>query len=116
MERLEAIALADVWSGVAVTQPGAVSGWHHHGEHDTIVYVVRGAFDVETAAGVVNAGSGDFIHVPAHTVHREGNPSDEVAEVVIVRRGTGPVVVNVDAPDEPGRPSPSEKSPSERRP
>jgi uncharacterized RmlC-like cupin family protein/predicted DNA-binding protein (MmcQ/YjbR family) len=98
LTRSQAIVLEDLWSGTAVTEPGVVSGWHHHGEHDTIVYVTRGSFDVETATGVVNAQAGDFVHVPAHTVHREGNSSDHVAEVVLVRRGRGPVVVNVAAP------------------
>jgi quercetin dioxygenase-like cupin family protein len=63
------------------------------------VYVVRGRFVVETASGVVDAKPGDFVHVPAHTVHRESNPAAEPAEVVLVRRGTGPVVVNVEAPE-----------------
>jgi uncharacterized RmlC-like cupin family protein len=98
MARHEAFAFDDLWSGRARTEPGAVSGWHHHGDHDSIVYVAHGAFRVETAAGVVEAGPGDFVHIPAHTVHRESNPSDDPAEVVLVRRGTGPVVVNVDGP------------------
>ena len=98
MTRQEAFAFDDLWSGRAVTEAGAVSGWHHHGEHDSVVYVVRGAFVVETAAGVVEARPGDFVHVPAHTVHRESNPSAETAEVVLMRRGHGPIVVNVDAP------------------
>ena len=98
MTRDEAIVLDDIWSGRALTEPGAVSGWHHHGEHDTVAYVVNGVFRVETGSGVVEAAAGDFVHVPAHTVHRESNPSTETAEVVLVRRGTGPVVVNVDGP------------------
>ena len=98
MARFEAVVLDDLWSGLARTEPGAVSGWHHHGEHDTVAYVVRGAFRVETAAGVVDGREGDFVHVPAHTVHRESNPTDEPAEVVLVRRGTGPVVVNDERP------------------
>ena len=98
MSREEAIVLDDIWSGRVRTDPGATSGWHHHGEHDTVVYVVRGAFRVETSTGVVQADPGDFVHVPAHTVHRESNPTAETAEVVLVRRGTGPVVVNVDPP------------------
>jgi uncharacterized RmlC-like cupin family protein len=99
VSRAEAIVLDDIWSGRAVTEPGATSGWHHHGDHDTIAYVVSGGFRVETATGVVEGNPGDFVHVPARTVHREGNPTSEPAEVVIVRRGTGPVVVNVDQPD-----------------
>jgi len=98
MTRSEAIAFDDVWSGTARTEPGSVSGWHHHGDHDTIVYVVSGAFDVETSDGIVQAVPGDFVHVPARVVHREGNSSQEAAEVVLVRRGTGPVVVNVAGP------------------
>ena len=99
MTRLEAIAVADLWSGVVHTEPGATSGWHHHGSHDTIAYVVRGVFRVEDVAGqIVRGEAGDFVHVPAHLVHRESNPSDELAEVVLVRRGTGPVVVNVGEP------------------
>lgn len=96
--REEAIVLDDVWSGRVRTEAGVTSGWHHHGEYDTVVYVVRGGFRVETSTGVVDGDPGDFVHVPAHTVHREGNPSAEPAEVVVVRRGTGPVVVNVDGP------------------
>lgn len=102
MARFEAVVLDDVWSGLVRTEPGATSGWHHHGEHDTVLYVVRGGFSVETADGVVDCLPGDFVHVPAHTVHRESNPTDETAEVVLVRRGTGPVVVNVEAPTSAG--------------
>jgi len=102
MQRFEAVVLDDVWSGLAVTEPGSTSGWHHHGEHDTVAYVVKGAFLVETAAGVVQGDPGDFVHVPAHTVHRETNPTSEQAEVVIVRRGTGPVVVAADRPSRAG--------------
>jgi len=99
MNREAAIVLEDVWSGRVVTEPGATSGWHHHGDHDTVAYVVRGEFRVETAHGVVENHPGDFVHIPAHTVHRESNPSSDQAEVVLVRRGTGPVVVNVDGPE-----------------
>jgi uncharacterized RmlC-like cupin family protein len=96
--REEAIVVGDLWSGRALTEPGVASGWHHHGEHDTIAYVVRGALRVETTTDVVQGGPGDFVHVPAHTVHRESNPTTETSEVVVIRRGTGPVVINVDGP------------------
>ncbi len=96
--REQALAVGDLWAGRALTDSGATSGWHHHGDHDTVIYVVRGAIEVETADGVHRGGPGDFLHVPPHTVHREGNPSDEGAEVVLVRRGEGPVVVNVSEP------------------
>lgn len=98
MHREEAVVLDDVWSGRVLTDPGVTGGWHHHGAHDTVAYVVSGVFAVETADGVVEGGPGDFVHIPAHTVHRESNPTDATAEVVLVRRGTGEVVVNVDGP------------------
>ena len=98
MLREAAVVLDDLWSGRVRTEPGATSGWHHHGEHDTVAYVVSGVFRVETAGGVVHGEPGDFVHVPARTVHRESNPTEVTAEVVLVRRGTGPVVVNVDGP------------------
>ncbi len=98
MQRFEAVVLDDVWSGLMRAEPGSTSDWHHHGEHDTVAYVVRGAFRVETATGVVQGDPGDFVHVPAHTVHRETNPTPETSEVVLVRRGTGPVVVDAEGP------------------
>lgn len=106
MERWEGVVLPDVWSGLMRAEPGTTSGWHSHGEHDTVAYVVRGAFRVETASGVVQGDPGDFVHVPAHTVHRETNPTQETSEVVIVRRGTGPVVLDAEppAPRDPGDP------------
>jgi uncharacterized RmlC-like cupin family protein len=50
-------------------------------------------------ASVVQAGTGDFIHVPAHVVHRESNPGQQRATAVIARAGTGAPTVNVDGPD-----------------
>lgn len=98
MQREDAFAFSDIWSGRVRTDPGITSGWHHHGNHDTIVYVAQGALSVETRAGVTEAAAGDFVHIPAHTVHREANPSGSQSELVVVRRGTGPLVTNVDGP------------------
>lgn len=98
MERFTAVVLDDVWSGVMRAEPGSTSGWHHHGEHDTVAYVVHGAFRVETSTGFVQGDPGDFVHIPRHTVHRESNPTGGPSEVVLVRRGTGPVVVEAEPP------------------
>ena len=90
-----------MWSGTVDTEPHAVSGWHHHGDHDTTLYVVSGRMRLESGPGgevVVEAGPGDFLHVPAGAVHRESNPSDEPARAVIVRCGTGDPTTNVDGP------------------
>lgn len=90
-----------MWSGTVDTEPGAVSGWHHHGDHDTTLYVVSGRMRLESGPGgssVVEAGPGDFLHVPAGAVHRESNPSGEPARAVIVRCGTGEPTTNVAGP------------------
>ena len=92
MRRREAIAVPGLWSGLVHTEPGATSGWHHHGEHETSLYVVAGAMRLEFGPGgraVVDAGPGDFIHVPARIVHRESNPTDQRATAVIARAGSG---------------------------
>jgi len=50
---------------------------------------------------VLDAGPGDFLHVPPHAVHRESNPTEKEARIVVFRAGIGPVVLNTDGP-EPG--------------
>src|SRR5512132_781831 len=37
MDRQQAVATDSMWSGVARTQVGMVSGWHHHGEYETTI-------------------------------------------------------------------------------
>jgi uncharacterized RmlC-like cupin family protein len=84
------------------TEPGAVSGWHHHGDHETSLYVVAGGMRLDFGPGgaeSVLAGPGDFLHVPAGVVHREANPGADVSTVVVARAGVGAPTVNVDSPD-----------------
>jgi uncharacterized RmlC-like cupin family protein len=78
-----------------------VSGWHHHGDYETSVYVVSGALRLESGSSgsqIIEAAPGDFVYVPRGAVHREGNPSDQESQVVVVRTGHGPAVINVDGP------------------
>jgi len=103
MQRLAAFAVDGLWAGLVHTEPGATSGWHHHGEHETSLYVVAGRLRVSygpDGAEAVEGGRGDFLHVPAWTVHREANPTDEVSTAVIARAGRGAPTVNVDGPDQ----------------
>lgn len=85
-------------------KPGAISSWHHHGDYDVYGFIISGSERLEYGpmgkdASVVSQG--DFFHIPPHTVHRDVNPSpDEWQEVVLFFRGTGPVVVNVDGPEQ----------------
>lgn len=103
MHRRKAIDAQGLWAGLVDTDPGATSGWHHHGDHETSLYVVSGAMRLEFGPGggsVVDAGPGDFVHVPAHIVHRESNPTESPATAVIARAGTGIPTINVAAPDD----------------
>jgi uncharacterized RmlC-like cupin family protein len=99
--RQEAFAHAGTWVGLARTEPGMVSGWHHHGDYDTYLYVHAGAVRMEFGAGgreSCTAVLGDFLHVPKNVVHRESNPADVESEIVVVRVGTGEPVFNVEGP------------------
>ncbi|MDI2128974.1 cupin domain-containing protein [Yinghuangia seranimata] len=101
MDRQEAFASEGMWSGFVRTEAGAVSGWHHHGEHESVIYVLSGALRMEFGPGgshTVDAGPGDFLHVPKGAVHRESNPSAEAADIIVVRAGTGESTVNTDGP------------------
>ncbi|CAN5476704.1 hypothetical protein BH10ACT10_BH10ACT10_03540 [soil metagenome] len=103
MERTNAFEAPGLWAGQVDTAPGTVSGWHHHDSNESSRYVVSGVLRLEFEGydGHVDAGPGDFVHVPAHTVHRESNPTDEPSIAVIARAGEGIPTVNVEAP--PGR-------------
>jgi uncharacterized RmlC-like cupin family protein len=101
MIREEAISTERMWAGLARTDAGMASGWHHHGEHESTIYVLSGTLRMEFGPGgseVLDAGPGDFVYVSAGAVHRESNPTDEESQLVVVRSGSGAPVVNVDGP------------------
>jgi uncharacterized RmlC-like cupin family protein len=101
MRREVAVETERLWSGVVTTDPGASSAWHHHGDHDTVIYVAQGSVRLESGPGgraVVDAVAGEFVEVPPWAVHRELNPGTERSELVVVRAGTGPTTTNVDGP------------------
>jgi len=100
--REQAFQTDRMWSGFARTEPGMISGWHHHGDHESTIYVLTGSLRMEFGTGgggAFEAHPGDFVFVGKHAVHREGNPSSEEATIVVVRAGQGEAVVNVDGPD-----------------
>lgn len=102
MVRAAAVEREGLWSGVATAAPKMASGWHHHGDNETVIYVLDGAIFLEFGPGgssSVEARSGDFIHVPPRTVHRESNPQDREARLVVTRAGSGPATVNVAGPE-----------------
>jgi len=100
MMRTRAFEVATLWAGQVETMPGAISGWHHHDRNETSLYVVSGVLRLEFEGydGYLDAEAGDFVHVPAFTVHRESNPTREPSVAVIARAGGGVPTVNVDDP------------------
>ncbi len=102
VRRRQAFAGEDRWVGYVETEPGAWSGWHHHGETDTYMFVLAGGLEFEfgPARERILVGRGDFALMPAGVVHRERTTPGEPGEIVVVRLGPGPAVVNVDEPHE----------------
>ena len=101
IRREQAFSGDGAWVGVAHTAPGVTSGWHHHGDHDTYVYITSGSQLTEfgnDGQKSLDASTGDVIHVGKHIIHRESNPSSEETVAFIVRVGSGPPVINVDGP------------------
>lgn len=89
-----------LWAGTVVVEPDAKTGAHHHGELETVLYIVRGRARFrwgEQLEYFAEAGPGDFIYVPPFVPHQEMNASPEMpVEAVVVRSGQEPVVVNLE--------------------
>jgi uncharacterized RmlC-like cupin family protein len=84
------------------TESGFVSGWHHHGDYETFIYVISGEIKMEFGQEGKESclgKSGVVLYVPNETVHRESNPSSEKRLLFGVRVGGGDPVFNVDSPD-----------------
>jgi uncharacterized RmlC-like cupin family protein len=100
-----------LWAGTVTVEPNAKTGAHHHGELESVLYVIRGRARMrwgDHLEYVDEAGPGDFIYVPPYVPHQEMNAStSEPVEVVVVRSGQEPIVVNLDIPT----PEPAEDEP-----
>ena len=105
MNRAAAINFARVgaeklWAGTVTIHAGAKTGAHHHGELESVIYVLKGRARMrwgEALEFTAEAGPGDFIYVPPFVPHQEINASDDQPlECVLVRSGGEAVVVNLD--------------------
>src|SRR5947208_15855807 len=89
-----------IWGGITVVAPNTASGIHHHGEIETIIYVVSGHAKMRWGDKMgfeQEVEPGDFIYVPPFVPHQEINPSpDESSTWVIVRNSQEPIVVNLE--------------------
>src|SRR6202140_3230320 len=93
MTRAAAITQASVgasklWAGTVVVHPNAKTGPHHHGEVETVIYIVRGLARFRWGNNlefVDEAGPGDFVFVPPYVPPQELNArKDQPVEAGIV--------------------------------
>jgi uncharacterized RmlC-like cupin family protein len=99
-----------LWAGTVVVEPDARTAAHHHGELETVLYIVKGRARMRWGDHLEfseEAGPGDFIYVPPYVPHQEMNASaDEPVEAVVVRSGQEPIVVNLDIAEASRKPVP----------
>jgi uncharacterized RmlC-like cupin family protein len=89
-----------LWAGTVTIDPKAKTGAHHHGDLESVIYVVNGVARLrwgERLEFVAEAGQGDFIYVPPFVPHQEINASDDLQlHCVLARSGQQGLVVNLD--------------------
>jgi uncharacterized RmlC-like cupin family protein len=89
-----------LWAGTVTINPRAKTGPHHHGDLESVIYVLKGVARMrwgERLEFVAEAEPGDFIYVPPYVPHQEINASDELElHCVLARSGHQGLVVNLD--------------------
>jgi uncharacterized RmlC-like cupin family protein len=89
-----------LWAGTVTVDAKARTGAHHHGELESVIYVVSGLARMrwgDHLEFVAEAEPGDFIYVPPYVPHQEINASDDLQlHCVIARSGQQGLVVNLD--------------------
>jgi uncharacterized RmlC-like cupin family protein len=105
MHRRAAVTTANtgaskLWAGTVTINPKAKTGAHHHGDLESVIYVVRGLARMrwgDRLEFVAEAVPGGFIYVPPYVPHQEINASDELElHCVLARSGQQGLVVNLD--------------------
>lgn len=55
----------------------------HHREQESF-YVLEGAIDIQMGGKIVQATSGDFVHIPCGTVHSFRNTGSDTARMLLI--------------------------------
>lgn len=81
-----------------IAKPHSLSGIHHHGAQDTIVYALSGRGAIVSDGGRKRQvlTPGDFALIPAGAEHQEVNDGDEEVTWIITRSGRVPEVKNLE--------------------
>ena len=89
-----------LWAGTVNIHPDAKTGAHHHGELESVIYVLSGRARMrwgDNLEFVAEADAGDFIYVPPFVPHQEINAKpDEPLVCILVRSDQEAIVVNLD--------------------
>src|SRR5271156_1452399 len=91
---------ADLWAGTVTINAKARTGAHHHGDLESVIYVVNGVARLrwgERLEFVAEAAAGDFIYIPPFVPHQEINASEDLQlHCVLARSGQTALVYNLD--------------------
>jgi uncharacterized RmlC-like cupin family protein len=91
---------AKLWAGTVTIDAKAKTGAHHHGDLESVIYVVQGVARLrwgDRLEFVAEAAAGDFIYVPPFVPHQEINASeDRQLHCVLARSGQTGLVYNLD--------------------
>lgn len=89
-----------LWAGTVTIEAKAKTGAHHHGDLESVIYVVNGIARLrwgDHLEFVAEAEAGDFIYVPPFVPHQEINASDDLQlHCVLARSGQTGLVYNLD--------------------
>jgi uncharacterized RmlC-like cupin family protein len=96
----ERTGTSKLWAGTVTIDARARTGAHHHGDLESVIYVVNGVARVrwgDRLEFVAKAGAGDFIYVPPFVPHQEINASEDLQlHCVLARSGQTGLVFNLD--------------------
>jgi uncharacterized RmlC-like cupin family protein len=90
----ESTGAKQLWAGTVTIDANAKTGAHHHGDLESVIFVVSGIARLrwgERLEFLAEANAGDFIYVPPYVPHQEINTSDNLQ-----RSGQQGLVVNLE--------------------
>jgi len=105
MQRRAAITTArtgatKLWAGTVTIDAKAKTGAHHHGDLESVIFVVNGVAQLrwgDRLEFIAEAQAGDFIYIPPYVPHQEINASEDLQlHCVLARSGQTGLVYNLD--------------------
>jgi uncharacterized RmlC-like cupin family protein len=93
------IGASAIWMGRVKNKPGEWSNAHHHGDAETAGFLLAGRARIyfgEDYREYIDLEPGDFVHVPPHVPHIEGNLSETEPMEWLTARTPDNIVVNLD--------------------